>query len=270
MKTKYGMWGGRGFIGASILDEGDFAVEHGSRLSLPGERLPEEWSGVIWSAGFPGIKNVDDVERNPIRSKLQNVWEPAEVAMRCQEQGKRLLLIASGCIFDRLNAQGKPHTETDEPNFVCTVYLRDQKEKEERVAAACPGVTIFRIRVPFNGQHNPRNTLHKLAQFASVWDIEQSYTWTEDLKRAIAAWKEGAIDGGIWHVTQPGTLSNYEMVRKYLNPKVGRITGDVHKHEKMLCPRSAAILDCSKLAKVITLTPAEEAFARSAKAYLAA
>jgi len=265
MDKLYALWG-YGFIGSSIFDK-YLRVDHGSHLTLPGVIIPDYVEGVIWTAGFPGIKNVDDVERNPIRSKLQNVWEPAELAQRCKEQGKRLLMITSGCIFDRLNKDGNPHTEEDVPNFTSTVYLGDQVEKERLVLQACPNTTIFRIRVPFNGRVHARNSLHKLANFKAVWDIQQSYTWTDDLKKAVAAWKEYRIDGGIWHVTQPGTLSNYEVIRKYINPNVGRIVGDIQAHENMACPRSSAILDCSKLNNVIALTPAEEAFKLAVEQY---
>ena len=263
----YAIWG-NGYIGSSIIGRNTITVNHGSKMSLPGVEIPEHIEGIIWAAGFPGVKNVDDVERDPIRSKLQNVYEPAELAQRCRKQNKRLLVLSSGCIFDRLNKEGKPHTEEDVPNFTNTVYLRDQMEKERLVLEACPEATIFRIRVPFSGRYHPRNVIYKLSKFDAVWDIQQSYTWIDDLQRAIRAWKEGRIDGGVWHVTQPGTMSNYDLVKNYLNFYVKPITIDVHIHEKMACPRSAAILDSSKLASIITLTPANKAFHIAVKQYI--
>lgn len=262
------LWGANGFIGQSIRADNHIPVLHTDAVALPGRPIPDEITSVIWCAGFPGIKNVDDVQRNPVRSKLQNVWEPLELAHRCYEQGKRLLVLSSGCIFDRLNEAGLPHTEEDTPNFTGTVYLSDKYELEQHLLALPYRPTIFRIRVPFNGSHHPRNALHKIASFPAVWDIHQSYTWLPDLKRAVQAWERGKINGGVWHVTQPGTLSNYEAVRKYLNPDVGAIRGNLHEHQQMACPRSAAILDSSKLQSVLSMTPAEEAWAIACKEYL--
>ena len=267
--SREALWGYNGFIGSRIRDDETIPVLHGGKFSLPGTPFDNSFDSVIWCAGFAGIKNVDDVQRNPLRSRLQNVWEPLEVAQRCYKYGKRLLMFSSGCIYDKLNKDGLPHVETDAPNFISTVYLADKWEMEQRLLAIFPDVTVFRIRVPFDSSKHPRNSLHKLARFPAVWNVNQSFTWLPDLKKAVQAWKEGRINGGVWHVVQPDVINNYEGVSKYLNPQVGCITGNLHEVEKMACPRSAAILNCSKLQQVISLTPVEEAWQIACREYVA-
>lgn len=264
------LWGAHGYIGSSLYDKKrHMAIFHGEKLSLPGVSLPKFLKGVIWAAGWPGNRNVDDVERNPIRSSVQNVWEPLELAHRCSDAGKRLLVLCSGCIYDGLNAEGLPHKESDLPNFTQTVYLRHQLQRSERLISEFGKiVTIFRIRVPFDSSHHPRNTLHKLAQMSAVWDKDQSYTWLPDLAIAIKAWEDGIIDRGIWHVTQPGIMNNYEAVKEWLNPNVKPIAGGDRPDKSMLCPRSAAILDSSKIQKVISMIPISKVWEMSCRNYL--
>lgn len=261
------IWG-LGYIGSGIFDpERHISIGHYHILSRPGASL-EGISGVIWCAGWPGEKNVDDVEKNPVRSELQNVWEPLEVAQRCKEAGIRMLVLCSGCIFDGLNDEGEPHKETDAPNFTSTVYLSHQARRAATLMRDYSKIaTIFRIRVPFDGRKHPRNTLHKLSKMPEVWDKEQSYTWLPDLARAIKLWEDGTINGGIWHVTQPGTMNNYDAVREELNPEVKRISGGDRPEKAMACPRSAAILDSSKLQGVMTMTPVREAWENSCLQY---
>lgn len=256
------LFGYQGYIGSSFFGpKRHYPIDHGAWLSLPGVPIPSLVDGVIWSAGWPGIKNVDDVERNPIRSELQNVWEPLELARRCLEAKKRLLVFCSGCIYDKLNAEGLPHKETDPPNFTDTVYLQHQAKRGELLVQDFSEIaTIFRIRVPFDSRRHRRNTLNKLAQFPAVWDSEQSYTWLPDVARAVKAWEEGLINGGVWHVTQPGTMNNFDAVREHLNPQVGRISGGDRPDSAMACARSTAILDSSKLQSVISMTPVKEAW----------
>lgn len=268
MKTA--LFGWRGYIGSALYDSARHeGVSHGSYMSRPGEKFLSEIKNVIWSAGWPGNKNVDDVERNPIRSELQNVWEPLELAQRCLANGRRLLVICSGCIFDKLNAQGLPHKETDTPNFIGTVYLRHQFQRGEILMRDFSNIaTIFRIRVPFDARYHPRNSLHKLVQFPAVWDSDQSYTWLPDLAKAVKLWEDGNINGGIWHVTQPGTMNNYDAVREYLNPAVGRISGGDRPDRVMACPRSAAILDSSKLQSVMSMIHVKESWKSACNEYL--
>lgn len=263
------IFGVSGYIGSFLFDKTRyFPVGHGQHLSLPSTPIPESIQNIIWCAGWPGNKNVDDVEKNPIRSELQNVWEPLELAQRCSSHGKRLLVLCSGCIYDKLNSAGLPHKEDDIPNFIGTVYLRHQAQRGERLVRDFSNIaTIFRIRVPFDGSHHKRNTLHKLAEMKSVWDSDQSYTWLPDLKRAVMDWEEGIIDGGIWHITQPGIMNNYDAVKRFLNPSVGRITGGDRPDPSMACARSSAILDSSKIQRVISMTPIGEAWEKSCFEY---
>jgi dTDP-4-dehydrorhamnose reductase len=261
------VWGGCGYCASALADDSNhWHVGHTDYYSAPGREITR-FSGLIWSAGWPGRKNIDDVEATPHRSKLQNVYEPLEVASRFAEQGKRMLFFSSGCLFDGCHPSGRAWREDDEPNFTSPVYHGDKWEMEKGLRQFGDLITIFRFRLPFDSRHHPRNTLHKLSLMPAVWDKEQSYTWIPDLVRAVRAWEEKRIDGGIWHVVQPGTMNNFEAVRDHLNPGVGRITGGDRPEKTMASPRSAAILGCSKLQAVITMTPVKEAWMLAAKEF---
>jgi dTDP-4-dehydrorhamnose reductase len=257
------VWGASGFIGARMMKGNRIGVDHSSSVSRPGVPLADSISGVIWSAGWAGKKNIDDVEATPERSRLQNIWEPLELARRCQKQGKRLLIFSSGCLFDGLHPSGRGWTENDAPNFVHPVYHRDKWELEMRLREFGDAVTIFRFRLPFDGSHHPRNVTQKFSEWKCLMDVNQSFTWIPDLVRATECWEDGRINGGIWHVTQPGTLNNYFAARNHLNCGVGRIETSLRDYTGSICERSHAVLDSSKLQSVIPMTPVDEAWAEA-------
>jgi len=261
------LWGASGFVGSTLMKSCDLLpVVHGQDHA--GKELPSV-SGIIWCAGWPGKKNISDVEANPIRSKLANVWEPLELAERCKRSGRQLLIMSSGCLYDRLNPEGSPWREDEPPNFTGPVYHRDKWEAERGLSQFGDLVTIFRFRLPFNSSRHPRNMLHKFAQWDRVMNIDQSFTWLPDLAKAVRAWQLGIISNGTWHVTQPGTLNNFDAVKKYLNPNVEKIEGTLEEYTQASCARSHAILDSSKLGRVIELTEAEKAWRMECRRYRA-
>ena len=260
-RNKTAVWGAYGFIGSRLMHPNRMAVGRGDALRQAGANL-DSCDQIIWSAGWAGKKNVDEVQGDEARSRRANVEEPLELAARCQVEGRRLLIFSSGCLFDRLNPQGQPWREDEVPQFIQPVYQRHKWELEQRLQPFGDLVTIFRFRLPFDGTAHPRNLTHKFARFPAVLDQTQSFTWISDLQRAVNLWECGKINGGLWHVVQPGTMNNYLAVKMHLNPGVQLAT-----NLPWACPRSVAILDSSKLARMMYLTPVHTAWQQACAEY---
>ena len=265
--------GYRGFIGAHLQHLADEFI--GSNDPIP-DKL-EKGAEVIWSAGWPGRTNIDEVELgDPMKAWEENVFNLAKWAGRVKVQNGRLLVMSSGCLFDGQRGNGLGWRETDTPNFTGGLYHITKLAGERLCQAILPfpnSPTILRFRLPFDGTLHPRNTLAKMAKLPRVWNKEQSYTYMPDLVRTVEAWHEGKMGTGIWNVVQPGYLNNYEAVHDYLNNKVTPIEGVLHEVENMVSPRSAACLSCDKLADMFEkmeldpLVPVKQAWEWAAYEY---
>lgn len=130
---------------------------------------------VINAAGYTG-RTVDDCEVNKQECYAANVALPRTVAEVCKELDVSLIHVSSGCIF----MGSGPFDEQSQPNNLGQFYAQCKIHAEKELAQIGVRAWIFRIRMPFNWQNNPRNWLTKLTSYPRILDGLNSVTFLDE------------------------------------------------------------------------------------------
>lgn len=199
---------------------------------------------VINAAGFTG-RTVDDCEIHKQQCYAANVVLPRRVALACQELGATMLHVSSGCIFQ---GQG-PFTEEDTPNNLAVFYAQCKINAESEVKAAGARAYVFRIRMPFNWQNNPRNWLVKLRDHERILDGLNSVTFLDEF--AIRAYHLcQKAEPGVYNATCSVPVRTAFVARMLLDMGIRQKSVDLYRPEQFLLdghvPRSEAVLDVRK------------------------
>ena len=247
---------------------------------------------VINAAGFTGRPNVDACETARAETLLGNTLFPQTLAQACMAANVPYGHVSSGCIYNGAkilrNGQAeiepdlmKPDLqvllasdpeqvrgfdENDPPNFSfrsppCSFYSGTKALAEEAMHFGENGY-LWRLRIPFDEQDNPRNYLTKVQKYEKVYNNVNSISHRADFVRACLDLWEKRAPFGIYNIVNPGYVSTRDVVsliQKLLRPnrsfsfwasdsefyKFGAIT-----------PRSNCILDASKLSNAgVTVRP---------------
>lgn len=267
---------GNGFIGSRCAEVwGDEAVISDKRLNSKQDviDLLEEVNPdvVLNAAGVRGKPNVDWCETNQMETILGNTVLPIHIAEACQEKNIYLLHIGSGCIFYGESPDPKGWKESDFGNPTA-VYSRT-KYAADLVLSVLPNVGIARIRMPIDYISSSTNMIDKLATFPKVIDVENSVTIVEDMIDVFYQLFEKKA-GGIYHVTNPGTLKHREIIALYeelvdLNHKnEWIINDDLVKQGLATKGRSNNFLQSENLEKLgIKMRPIDEAMRDTMEKY---
>jgi 3,5-epimerase/4-reductase len=258
------VFGAKGFMGGLFLEAftgsvgsfADIADQSAVRAALQ-EVKPDV---VVNAAGKTGKPNVDWCEDHKEETVRANVTGPLILLEECTKIGARLVHLSSGCIYAGDNG-GRGFSEEDAPNFDGSFYART-KAWSDQILKEFP-VLLLRIRMPFDGSLHPRTLVGKLAKYSRVLDERNSITYVPDF---IDAAKQLIEKGktGIYNVTNPGTISPYEIMSLYkevVDPSHSfeRLTvvnlGEVVKAGRSNCTLSTARLE----GEGIVLRPVEEA-----------
>lgn len=215
---------GNGYVGnlcaAAWCDE---AIHHKERitskddvLALINEHNPDV---VFNAAGVRGKPNVDWCEDHQLETILGNTKLPIMIAEACQETGKYLLHIGSGCVFyGDSTHEDKAWREDDFANPK-PVYSRT-KYAADLVLSTLPNAGVGRIRIPMHHEPSAGNIIDKLASFENIIDVENSITVIDDMISAFYQLMEKKGEG-IFHVTNPGTVKHKDIIaayNKYVDP----------------------------------------------------
>eukprot|EP01035_Chromulina_nebulosa_P058591 gene58591-80233_t len=150
---------------------------------------------VINAAGYTGKPNVDACELHKTECLFGNAVFPGLVAQACNEAGVPWGHVSSGCIYTGSRPDGTGFSETDTPNFTfrtnnCSFYS-GTKALGEEVLAGQPNLYIWRLRIPFNHEENPRNYLTKLMRYQTLLAAENSISQLEEFVAAtFACWEK--------------------------------------------------------------------------------
>jgi dTDP-4-dehydrorhamnose reductase len=238
---------------------------------------------VINAAGYTGRPNVDACETARADTLLGNVTLPLTVANACHVTGAAFAQISSGCIYsgayvrygnswklepDLLNTelgQGlmeqpshiRGFDENEPPNFSfrsppCSFYS-GSKALAEEVLAGQERTYLWRLRMPFDQQDNPRNYLSKLQTYPRLYQNINSLSHRGDFAAAcLNLWQIGA-DFGTYNVVNPGQVSTrqvVELIQKHLSPErdFNFWESDAEFYQNAaVAPRSNCVLDAGKL-----------------------
>jgi dTDP-4-dehydrorhamnose reductase len=172
----------------------------------------DPWA-VVNTAGYV---RVADAEREQERCFRENASGAATLAKACGDAGIPYLSFSSDLVFN--GSLGRPYVESDPVSPAC-VYGASKAEAERRVLELNPGALLIRTSA-FFGPWDEHNFVYKilrdLACGRSVEACDEtvvSPTYVPDLVHACL---DLLIDGatGVWHLTNQGALSWYELARR--------------------------------------------------------
>ncbi|MEO5372258.1 MAG: dTDP-4-dehydrorhamnose reductase [Magnetococcus sp. DMHC-1] len=210
---------------------------------------------------------VDKAETEPESAFAVNATAPGALAESTRQLGIRLLHVSTDYVF--AGQAGRPYAPAD-PIQPLGVYGRSKAEGERLVMAATGGeATIFRTAWLYaaHGQNFPRTILRLLRErdrLRVIADQIGSPTWARGLAQAIWAAAQRPEKGGIWHWTDAGVASWYDLAVAIQEEAL--VLGMLHRpvpidpiptHEYPLpAPRPAySVLDCTATWKWLAWTP---------------
>lgn len=244
---------------------------------------------LINAAGYTGKPNVDACEVNKLATLQGNAVFPGVVREACENTGTPWGHVSSGCIFSGRRADGKGFTEEDTPNFSfrtnnCSFYS-GTKALGEEILSGAKDCFIWRLRIPFNNENNPRNYLTKLMTYKTLLEAENSISHLEEFVESTFACWEKRIPFGTYNVTNPGAIMTSDVVRWIQEetarrdkeglpspfPRSYAFFDNLESFMQIAAktPRSNCVLDTTKLTRAgITLTPVEEAVRKALREWI--
>lgn len=258
------IFGGKGYIGQYFLSVYPDAVTPSTDIAdqqaVAAVLEAEKPDVVINCAGKTGKPNVDWCEDHKAETVRSNVTGPLILLDECLKRDIYLVHMSSGCMFTGDDGGGGCGEET-EPNFDGSYYART-KAASDRLLSEFP-VLILRIRMPFDGTEHPRNLISKLRKYSKVLDVQNSITYIPDFLRA-SEHLIGQKKTGIYHITNPGTVSPFEVMELYK-----KLVQEDHVFERLALDnlqtvvktgRSNCTLNAEKIARQgVELLPVQEA-----------
>lgn len=234
---------------------------------------------LINAAGYTGKPNVDACEIYKRETLEGNGTFPGVVRAACEATKTPWGHVSSGCIYQGRRKDGAGFGEEDTPNFSfrtnnCSFYS-GTKALGEEILKGAENCFIWRLRIPFNNENNPRNYLTKLMTYKSLLEAENSVSHLEEFVSATFECWEKRISFGKYNVTNPGAIMTSDMVRwiqedTERRKKEGLPTPFPENYDffeslesfmkiAAKTPRSNCVLDTTKLDNAgIRLTPVEE------------
>ena len=177
----------------------------------------------VLDGGFDVVVNaaawtaVDDCESDPDRAYATNALACRWLADACRRAGSHLVHVSTDYVFD--GTKDEPYHEWDRPN-PRSVYGASKWAGEHEIAVhAGGGATVVRTSWVF-GEHGPNMVrtvldLRDRDELAFVDDQRGCPTATADLAVVL---RQLALEriAGLFHVTNAGAVSWYELVRDVL------------------------------------------------------
>jgi dTDP-4-dehydrorhamnose reductase len=233
---------------------------------------------LINAAGYTGKPNVDACELFKWETLEGNAVFPGVLREACEATKTPWGHVSSGCIYQGRRDDGEGFTEDDVPNFSfrtnnCSFYS-GTKALGEEVLEGAEQCYIWRLRIPFNHEDNPRNYLTKLMRYRTLLEAENSISHLEEFVASTFACWEQRVPFGRYNVTNPGSVMTSDVVRWIreegevrlrrgeLNPFPSEFQFFESLEQFMAVaaktPRSNCVLDDTKLTSVgISMTPVE-------------
>jgi len=231
-------------------------------------------TGATWlinAAGFTGKPNVDACETQKAECLFGNAVLPGILAAECEAVGIPWAHLSSGCIYQGRSG-GRGFREEDPPNFdfrsgFCSWYS-GTKALGEEILRGAPRCYVWRVRIPFEEEDNPRNYLCKLLRYRRLLDAENSLTHLGEFVLEALAMMERRAPFGVYNMTQPGAMTTREIVgllqtRGYF-PQGAEFFADEKDFMRTAAstPRSNCVLDVEKALQAgCRLTPIREKMA---------
>lgn len=131
-------------------------------------------------------------------------------------------------------------------------------------------VTTLRIRMPISEFSSQRNLINKISKYDKIIDIQNSVTFLKDFKNCVNFIIRERLTG-IFHVTNPGTLSALDILNEYKKYKHldFSVISEKELDDLTIAKRSNCIINTEKLNNAgFFLTPVEEALKETMANYI--
>jgi len=234
---------------------------------------------VINCSGVTGTPNVDWCELHRKETIAGNIIAAAAISDACFNLGILLGHISTGCIYNGERPLGAPWTEEDPPNFCfgeepCSFYSGTKAMAEWKIAGN-PLAYIWRLRMPFCEEADPKNLITKLVTYPAIFDSPKNSLshLGECVKACVDSWELG-VKRGIYNVVNPGALTNREIVGLICEILKPNRDYDIWaakipvSEDQVMAPRSNCVLSSKKLSNAgIELRPVAEAMVETLKNY---
>ena len=230
----------------------------------------EKVTHLINAGGFTGKPNVDACETAKYECLQGNAVLPGIIREVCEDLKIPWGHISSGCLYSGRRDDGKGWTEEDEPNFSfrsppCSFYS-GTKALGEEVLEGAENCFVWRLRIPFNHQPNPRNYLQKLLNYENLLEAENSVSHLEEFCQKCIECFTNDVEPGIYNMTNPGSITTSQvtewMIKEGLTDKQFKFfeSEEEFMTNAATAPRSNCVLDTTKAEKAgIGMRPVEEA-----------
>ena len=224
---------------------------------------------LINAAGYTGKPNVDACETDKANCLFGNAVLPDRIAEACAEAAVPWGHVSSGCIYTGSRPDGSGFTEEDPPNFTfrqnnCSFYS-GTKALGEEILDKYNNVYIWRLRIPFNNEDNPRNYITKLLRYENLLEATNSISHLSEFAASTFACWEKKVPFGTYNITNPGEITTRQMVELIKAADVSDKDFKFFANETdfmqstAVAPRSNCTMDSTKLASVgIKMTPVTE------------
>lgn len=211
---------------------------------------------VINAAGYTGKPNVDACELYKTDTIHGNIIWPQILTDWCMLNDITLGHVSSGCIYTGRRLDGKPFTEEDEPNFSfkqnnCSFYS-GTKTIAEKIVLKWNKNYIWRLRIPFEENDNPRNYISKMLKYDKLLQAENSISNKQEFVSACIQTYTNKVPFGIYNVTNTGYITTDFLVDK-LKKTIAKDRNFTLIDEETLyknyakTPRSNCVMSNSKL-----------------------
>jgi dTDP-4-dehydrorhamnose reductase len=214
---------------------------------------------VLNCAGKTGRPNIDWCEDNKVETLNSNVEGLFVLLKSCQELGKYMVQIDSGCIYEGDN-YGNGFSEDDEPNFFGSFYSRS-KIIGQKLLKEFDNVLVLRIRSPFLSSSDDRNYLNKILKYPKIIDTKNSITIFDDFLLSAKHLMENNKKG-FYNIVNPGEISPAEILEVYKEIIDSSHAYEVISSEELdlitKARRSNCVLNSDKLQKEFPLKDIKE------------
>lgn len=214
---------------------------------------------VINAAGYTGKPNVDACELNKEDTINGNIIWPQILTDWCILNEIPLGHVSSGCIYTGKREDKKGFTEEDEPNFTfkqnnCSFYS-GTKAISEKIIRKWENSFIWRLRIPFEENDNPRNYISKLLNYKYLLNCENSVSNKQEFVSSCIETIIKRVPYGIYNITNTGSLTTKDLIEKIkISICPNKLFSLINEKDfYMNCaktPRSNCVLDNSKLLSV--------------------
>lgn len=203
---------------------------------------------------------------------LTNTVLPAKLAYFCLKHSIHFINVGSGCIYygespNKINGVDIGWKEDDFANPIS--YYSKSKYSCDLMLSSI-NVTTLRIRMPISEIASSRNLIDKISKYDKIIDIQNSVTFLKDFKRCVNFMIKEKLPG-IFHVTNPGTLSALDILNEYKKYKHldFSVISEAELDNLTIAKRSNCIINTEKLNKAgFFLTPVEEALKETMATYI--